>query len=98
MKKSAYIVLAAVMIVSVFATEKLPSQNMEDLNRLAQEYYDNRDFTRALETWMLVLEQDPENERIQKKIELVYEEKYKRDVAYQKARINYRIARNTIKN
>ena len=97
MKKTTYIVLGAVMAVSIFASERLPSQNLEDLNRLAQEHYDNRDFTRALETWMLALEQDPENERIQKKIELVYEEKYKRDVAYQKARINYRQARNKIK-
>ena len=45
---------------------------------------------------MLILDQDPNNERIQKKIERVYEEKYQRDIAFQKAKINYRHAKKKL--
>ncbi len=75
------------IIVSQVVTVDLFSQSAQELDRLAEEYYAKRDFTRAIETWMIVLEQEPTNERIQKKIERVYDEKYRRDVAFMKARI-----------
>lgn len=90
-----YAVLALMLVA--WGGEVILSQDADTLDRQAQEHYEKREFTRALETWMQMLEQQPDNERVQKKIELVYEEKYKRDVAYQKARINYGKARNKVK-
>ncbi len=73
--------------VSQVVTVDLFSQSSQELDRLAEEYYAKRDFTRAIETWMIILEQEPNNEKIQKKIERVYDEKYRRDVAFMKAKI-----------
>lgn len=75
------------IVVSQIVTVDLFSQSAQELDRLAEEYYAKRDFTRAIETWMIILEQEPNNEKIQKKIERVYDEKYRRDVAFMKAKI-----------
>ncbi|MCX7680005.1 MAG: tetratricopeptide repeat protein [Spirochaetes bacterium] len=93
--KTNFLFLCAVLI---FHTGKIGlfSQNVQELDRLAEEYYDKRDFSRAIETWMLILDQDPYNEKIQKKIERVYDEKYKRDVAFQKAKIFSRKAKKQL--
>lgn len=82
--------------VSQVVTGDLFSQSAQELDRLAEEYYGKRDFTRAIETWMIILDQEPNNEKIQKKIERVYEEKYRRDVAFQKAKIYSRRAKKQL--
>ncbi len=82
-----------VCILIALISEGAFPQSSQELDKLAQEYYSERDFTRAIETWMLVLEQEPENERIQKKIERVYEEKYQRDLAFLTAKKNQKLAR-----
>ncbi len=96
-KQNLLIRFGMLVIIAIAAGSALSQTPIDNLDRIAQDHYNRRDFTKALETWMQALDQDPENERIQKKIELVYEEKYKRDVAYHNAWINYREARNKIK-
>ncbi len=90
------IVLAAAFALLGLSTGIVFPQTALELDRLAEEYYSRRDFTRAIETWMIILDQEPNNERIQKKIERVYEEKYQRDIAFQKAKINYRLAKKKL--
>jgi tetratricopeptide (TPR) repeat protein len=90
------VALALGIFVSQIVTGDLFSQSAQELDRLAEEYYSKRDFTRAIETWMIILDQDPNNEKIQKKIERVYDEKYRRDVAFQKAKIFSRRAKKQL--
>ena len=58
----------------------------------AREFFDNKDYNRAIGLWLNCLEIEPENEKIQQMIELVYEIKQRKDISFQKARLNYRIA------
>lgn len=71
-------------------------QSIEELDRRASEFYMNKEFTRALGEWLRILEIEPDNENIQKKIEMLYEEKHRKDLAYQKARFHYRLARQEL--
>ncbi len=89
------IIIASACMVLAVAVGVFP-QNTQELDRLAEDYYAKRDFTRAIETWMLILDQEPGNERVQKKIERVYEEKYQRDIAFQRAKINHRQAKKKL--
>ena len=67
------------------------------MDREAQESFDKRDYNQAIGLWLNCLEIEPENEKIQQKIELVYEIKQRKDISFQKARLNYRIARKKLK-
>jgi len=82
-KQITSLVIAAACVLLALSSGVVFPQTAQELDRLAEEYYAKRDFTRAIETWMIILDQEPNNERIQKKIERVYEEKYQRDIAFQ---------------
>ncbi len=87
-KKTPAFILIAIMMMSSAARP----QSVEELDRSAGEFYRNKEFTRALGEWLRILELEPDNEEIQKKIEMLYEEKHRKDLAYQKARFHYRLA------
>jgi tetratricopeptide (TPR) repeat protein len=89
-------VLVMVMIVGI-AFSDLQSATVKDMDRDAQEYFDKREYNQAIGLWLSCLEIEPDNEKIQQKIELVYEIKQRKDISYQKARLNYRIARKKLK-
>ncbi len=91
-KKTPGLVLIAVMMMSSVAQP----QSVAELDRRASEFYKNKEFTRALGEWLRILEIEPDNENIQKKIEVLYEEKHRKDLAYQKARFHYRLARQEL--
>ncbi len=76
----------------------LQSATVKEMDRDAQAYFDKRDYNQAIGLWLSCLEMEPENERIQQRIELVYEIKQRKDISYQKARLNYRIARRKLKS
>lgn len=69
-----------------------------ELDRQAQRYFNQREYNQAIGLWLTCLEMEPDNEKIQQKIEMIYEIKQKKDVAYQRSRLNYRIARRKIKD
>lgn len=91
-KKTPAFVLIVIMAMSTVARP----QSVAELDRRADEYYKNKEFTRALGEWLRILELEPDNENIQKKIEILYEEKHRKDLAYQKARFHYRLARQEL--
>ncbi len=91
-KKTPGLVLIAIMMMSSVAQP----QSVEELDRRASEFYKNKEFTRALGEWLRILEIEPDNENIQKKIEVLYEEKHRKDLAYQQARLHYRLARQEL--
>ncbi len=88
--------LGIIIITCLMPLSFLTAQNVSDLDKKAQEHFDKKQFSSAIALWLNILEIDPENERIQKKIEMIYELKQRKDLALQKAKLNYRIARKTI--
>ena len=87
---------AYMLMVIVMMSSAVSPQSVEELDRRAGELYRNKEFTRALGEWLRILEIEPDNENIQKKIEMLYEEKHRKDLAYQKARFHFRLARQEI--
>lgn len=82
------IILPFVFITALIANDEIKKQ-VEIIDNRAQEYYDNKQFRKAITEWIRALELDPENEKIQLKIEMVYEEKHKKDIAFQKSKKYY---------
>lgn len=76
----------------LYAQVDTPVTSVEELDQQAEEYYKQRDFTRAMRIWLGILADDPENVRIQQKIERLYEEKHKKDISVQMAKRSYREA------
>jgi len=74
-------------------TGAVRSETTREMNRNAMQYYKNKEFGKALAEWLRILELEPENEAIQKKIEMLYDEKHRKDLAYQLARLYYRKTR-----
>lgn len=91
---SAAILLLCIMLIP---QGRLLSENIKDIDKRAQEYYEKREFNKAIAEWLLILDIDPGNEEIQKKIEMVYDEKHKKDMSVQKAKIYIKLANRKIK-
>ena len=84
------------LLTIVMMSSAVSPQSVEELDRRASEFYRNKEFTRALGEWLRILEIEPDNESIQKKIEMLYEEKHRKDLAYQEARFHFRLARQEL--
>lgn len=92
-KKISFIILFSIfflfpVIVNSQSKKQLKEQ-VDAIDDKAQEYYNNKEFAKAVTEWIRALELDPENESIQLKVEMVYEEKHKKDIAYQKSKKYY---------
>jgi tetratricopeptide (TPR) repeat protein len=98
MKRNLKIVYTSIILITlIFNAESVRAESIDDIDRRAQEYYEKKDFTKAVTEWLRILELDPENERIQRKIEYVYEEKHRKDLALVLAKRYYRMAKKTLK-
>lgn len=86
-----YILLAGIILVSSVAP--VLTQSTAEMDRQAQEYFDNKDFSRAVALWLNILDIEPENQEIQKKVEFLYEMKQKKDLELEKSKVNYKLAR-----
>lgn len=71
-------------------------ESVDEIDRRATDYYNNKEFSKALGEWLGILEIDPENESAQKKIEMLYEEKHRKDVSFQTAKYLYRDSLDSI--
>ncbi|HPL16355.1 MAG TPA: tetratricopeptide repeat protein [Spirochaetota bacterium] len=94
--KSIAIVSAMLMVTQFYSG--LQSATVREMDRDAQAYFDKRDYNQAIGLWLSCLDMEPDNEKIQQKIEMVYEIKQRKDISYQKARLSYRIARKKLKS
>ena len=90
--------ILSIIIIIVAIVGNILAQSIKELDRRAQKYYENKEFSKAIAEWLKILEFDPENEEIQKKIEFVYDAKYKRDISLQKAKLHIKIAKKMIKH
>lgn len=92
------IVLIIIIFLQLLITVTI-AQNpamIAEINKRAQEYYDKKELSKAIIEWLKILEIDPNNEEVQRKIELVYEEKHKKDISLQRAKLYYRLARKVL--
>ena len=88
-----------IIIISQLLTTVTIAQNpamIAEINKRAQEYYDKKELSKAIIEWLKILEIDPNNEEVQRKIELVYEEKHKKDISLQRAKLYYRLSRKML--
>ncbi len=88
-------VLVSVM-AALLASTGLGAATVKEMDREAQAYYDKRDYNQSIGLWLSCLDQEPENEKIQQKIEMVYEIKQRKDISFQKSKLNYRMARRKL--
>jgi tetratricopeptide (TPR) repeat protein len=92
-------VVLIIIILSQLLTTVTIAQNpamIAEINKRAQEYYDKKELSKAIIEWLKILEIDPNNEDVQRKIELVYEEKHKKDISLQRAKLYYRLSRKML--
>lgn len=85
-----------IAVLLSFGALDLLSEDINELDKQAELYYKNKQIDRAIAIWIKILEIDPENERIQRKIEFVYEEKHRKDLSLQRAKKHYRLAKKII--
>ncbi|MCX8124896.1 MAG: tetratricopeptide repeat protein [Spirochaetes bacterium] len=93
------IVFIIVVVYSILLNTIAISQNQNtiaEINKRAQDYYDKKELSKAIIEWLKILEIDPNNEEVQRKIELVYEEKHKKDISLQRAKLYYRLSRKVL--
>ncbi len=81
---------------SLGSSHPIYSQSINQIDREAESYFEKKDFSKAIGLWLSILDTDPENDKIQKKIEMIYELKQRKDMELQKSKINYKIARKSL--
>lgn len=74
----------------------LSAETVDVIDKRAEAYYKERKLNKAIAEWLTILDVDPNNERIQRKIEAVYDEKHKKDISTQKARMQLREAKKLL--
>lgn len=68
----------------------LSARTIAEYDQRGDRYFKNKQYSLAITEWIKALEIDPENLAIQQKIEMVYEEKKKKDLAVQIVKKNLR--------
>ncbi len=86
-----YLLVACITILA--STAPVLTQSTAEMDRQAQEYFNNKDFSKAVALWLNILDIEPENIEIQKKVEFLYEMKQKKDLELEKAKLNYKLAK-----
>lgn len=84
------------MILFLFIPLTVFNQSTQEMNRQAQEYFDNKEFSKAVSLWLNILDVDPNNMDVQKKVEILYDMKQKKDLELEKSKFNYKIAKREI--
>ncbi|HPS57263.1 MAG TPA: tetratricopeptide repeat protein [Spirochaetota bacterium] len=77
----------------VLAPFSLFPQSADEMDRQAQEYFDNKDFSKAVVIWLNILDIEPGNAEIQKKVEMLYELKQKKDIELERSKMDYKKAK-----
>jgi tetratricopeptide (TPR) repeat protein len=97
-RRHRYHIILLAGLMAFLTSLGLHSATVKEMDRDAQAFFDKRDYNQAIGLWLTCLDMEPENEKIQQKIELVYEIKQRKDISFQKAKLNYRIARKNLKS
>lgn len=97
MNRYNYATVCAVMVISLLGPTALHPAPVKDLDREAQASFDKREYNNAINLWLSALEMEPDNDRIQQRVEMVYEIKQKKDLSLQRSKLDYRMARDRLK-
>ncbi|MBN2436209.1 MAG: tetratricopeptide repeat protein [Spirochaetes bacterium] len=90
MKKKSSHYIFFILILFFF---NLYGQTVSELDNRAQRYYEAGEYERAIVDWITALEKSPGNKQIQHKVEMVYNRKRTRDLAFERSKKFLRIAR-----
>jgi tetratricopeptide (TPR) repeat protein len=82
----------------MFLTAYAASETIAELEKKADEHFTAKEFNSAIALWMDILNRDPDNDRVQKKIETVFEIKQKKDLTLERARLDFRISRDKLQD
>ncbi len=87
-----------VLLIFLMLFIQLPiyTQSIVEMDRQAQAYFDNKEFSKAVALWLNILDVDPNNMEVQKKVEILYERKQKKDLELEKSKMNYKLAKREI--
>ena len=69
------------VLVWILLSAALFGETIGDIDERAQRFYNEKRFSEAIREWLSALEIDPTNEKIQAKVEMVYEEKHRKNMA-----------------
>ncbi len=86
--KNIFFIIFLIVITALITEGEVRSESIDEIDKRAEEYYKNKDFNKAISEWLSILEIDPNNDEVQKKIESVYDEKHKKDTSMQIAKYN----------
>ena len=90
---------SVIVIFFILALVNLYAQSVKNMDDEAQKHFENKEFSKAVALWLNILDLDPENAEIQRKIEMLYDMKQRKDIELEKAKYNFRVARrDLIKN
>lgn len=79
---------AIIFFISVITV--ISAQTVEEYDKRGDKYFNEKQYSLAVTEWIKALEIDPDNIEIQQKIESVFEEKKKKDLAVQLVKKNLR--------
>jgi tetratricopeptide (TPR) repeat protein len=96
LKVKSIIIIIFIFVAILGTGTEVRSESIAEIDKRAEEYYKNKEFNKAISEWLSILEIDPQNDEIQKKIESVYDEKHRKDMAVQVAKIQLRMAKNSL--
>ncbi|TAL33003.1 MAG: hypothetical protein EPN93_15165 [Spirochaetes bacterium] len=91
-KRTVSLILITTVVIGLQGGRIARGETIEELDQRASMYYEQKEFSKALADWLRILDIDQNNENAQKKIEMLYEEKHKKDLSYQRARAYFRRA------
>jgi tetratricopeptide (TPR) repeat protein len=83
------LVILAVLLPLVNAI----GESVADIDARAQRFYSEKRFSEAIREWLSALDIDPTNEKIQQKVEMVYEEKHRKNMAFERSKMLMREVR-----
>ena len=90
------IIIFSLIFTTLPIYSQIYSQNIQATDKQAQEYFNNKDFSKAIVLWLNILDIDPNNAEIQKKVEFLYGLKQKKDLDLEKSKIHYKVAKMEI--
>ncbi len=85
------------LCIYILISVSVVAQNVEDMDKRAEEFFIQKKYNQAIKLWLDAIEIDPNNEKIQKKIEIIYNIKQRKDLAIQRSKLNYKIARKYLR-
>lgn len=78
------LIIIALLTAMITAEDLSYAQSDEELDRIAEEHFRNRDFPRAVETWKKILEKNPGDARAKSRLDTVFQAQYAAELEIQK--------------